>query len=564
MFKSPWLARSFLILFIPLGIWACLDVGMAWDDFYEQHTFAINYLVAHDLIEGSQNAYNALITHHDRYYGMGFHAPAYLIAHLLESLVNQAPSLGPGNNPLDLELFLNIITLKHIAVFLCFVLSGYLVKRITQSITASTALGAGAMISFLLWPYLLGHSLMNIKDMPFAFAWLLATFWALRLFDRVTNNQSYEISPTPLSTKDYVILALISAWLVSIRISGILILIEYGILACFAFYQFKSQSRFQCQSHQVQGHQITRKTLLQNMGLFFGVFFLAVYLLYPLFWLNPIEFFNAIAYQTHNPIGIDTYTAGELISNRAVGLRYLLTWFLVKLPIIVLAGLALTPLLFISQIQKRCSAQNVAFQQGYIKIILLLCTVLAILLLLRLRQVHLYNELRHLLFLFPLLFIAAVSTLYFLSKSICAVLLILSSLIFAIDNIKLYPYQYTYLNEFTRLMPISEHFEKDYFALSASKTAKWLNTQSIKDVQCIFASPLHSWLAYIDQKAFPCNEDLPKNGLQNAKRPFLLYGQIRDPKTPAPLQSCHLLHEQKRSLFGSAYTFVMSRLYLCQ
>ena len=550
------LAILFLAIFIPLGIWASLDTGMAWDDIYEHHLFAINYLAIYDLLHHKYHAYNALATHHDRYYGIGFHAPAYLIAYLIDSIAGHAPSLGPGNDPLNLDLFLNIITFKHISIFLSFVLSGYLVKLITQSITVSKHFGTLAMICFLLWPYLLGHGLMNIKDAPFAFAWLLSTWWALRLFEKALHHAIVAPKEEWLNTKDVLVLALMCAWLTSIRISGILIFLELGIFTLIAIYQISTHPK-------IGFRFVSSYQSIKAISIFLVVFFLIVYILHPLFWLNPLEFFNAILYQSRNPIHIDTYTAGEFISNRSVGLRYFLTWFLVKLPAIVLLGLACTPLLLLPQIQKRLGVRQSLFQPGLFKILALLGSVLAILFSLRLNQVHLYNDLRHLLFLFPLLFIIGVSALYFFSKKICIFFLIASSIVFAIDDVRLHPYQYTYLNEITRQLPISEHFEKDYFALSASKTASWLNRHPPKLVACIYASPLHSWQAYIDKSQFTCNQNYPAKGLQNVQRPFLLYGQVRDPRHLAPLPNCQLLNQQERTLFGSAYRLQMSRLYLC-
>ena len=55
------------------------------------------------------------------------------------------------------------------------------------------------MVFYLLYPYLLGHSFYNPKDIPFLFAWIVSTYICIEIFLKVLrrettyNNAKFEI-----------------------------------------------------------------------------------------------------------------------------------------------------------------------------------------------------------------------------------------------------------------------------------------------------------------------------------------------------------------------------------
>jgi hypothetical protein len=534
---TSWLKSLFWLTFALIGLWAALDAGIGWDEQYELNVYLLNSNAVKGLLHGDMSNYNILLNHQDRYYGIGFHVLTHAFAFLASYI-----SINP-------DLFTIIgkqLLIKHIPIFFTFLLSGVLVNRILFSITNNRLISFLGLIAFLLWPYLLGHGLMNIKDMPFLFAWLLCTYQALLIFEHnlvVADPKNFR--------KNIFILALCSGWLLTIRISGILIFIEYAVFGLLAFIHLGHKKSFQ---------YFSIRALWTISLIFLLPFFSIVFLLYPIFWHNPIEFLNAIFYQSHNPIQMDTLTGGVIISNRDFLLKYILIWLAVKLPLAILLGLALTPLLLYKLIKA-------ADRQLHIRLEIVLglfLTAVIILIFLIINRVHLYNELRHVLFIFPLLFIVAISSLYFTSKKLSAALLVMSSIVFVVDDVKLHPYQYTYLNEAIRFFPVSQQFEKDYFALSAGKSAAWLNDQSNAKADCIYASPIHVWLFQIDRAKFPCNQGYPGHDLNNEKIPFLLYGQVRKQDGFIPLPTCQVLHAETRQLFFSDYKLQMSHLFACE
>ena len=70
-------------------------------------------------------------------------------------------------------------------------------------------------------------------------------------------------------------------------------------------------------------------------------------------------------------------------------------------------------------------------------------------------DVNLYDELRHILYLIPLILIVTFSIIYFFSKKLLLFLSIASIFIFTIQNFNMYPYQYTWFNLFSNFININ-------------------------------------------------------------------------------------------------------------
>ena len=56
---------------------------------------------------------------------------------------------------------------KHISVFILFLISGLFLRKIISLITKNKFHANLSSIFYLLYPYLLGHSFFNVKDIPF-------------------------------------------------------------------------------------------------------------------------------------------------------------------------------------------------------------------------------------------------------------------------------------------------------------------------------------------------------------------------------------------------------------
>jgi len=296
--------RLFLAIYLPFGIWACLHAGISWDELIEFETLKVNINAVQGLFSGSLTEYQSLLNYRDRYYGIGFHVISHLITQI--ALWVNSYVFTFSENPSE-------ILFAHLSVFLAFVLSGLLVKSILEKITDSPANASLGMMVYLLWPYLLGHSFVNVKDVPFLFAWLLCTNIYLKILQLWYLQFSCSKKQALLQ---FFLLGLATAWLLSIRISGLLIFIEYA--AFFLVYLLLGK----CRLRQVIG--------ISHLVAFVLPFAFGVFILYPVFWYNPLEVGNAIQYMSQHPWDGDTLTAGRFLAPRHFS--YFYTMYELKIP----------------------------------------------------------------------------------------------------------------------------------------------------------------------------------------------------------------------------------------
>lgn len=539
--KIHWI---FFVLIALLGFWACLDIGVGADEEAERATLVINLAAISGFFSGDHTAYQALLAHPDRYYGIGFHLPASLISHFFEITSKKLGLVLPISNP---------IIFAHISIWICFVGAALIMRSLFYRLTNSQATSLIGMLCFILWPYLLGHGLMNIKDMPFLFAWLLCTIVVLPFAKALHSDMT---SFGAISSSRWIALGLATAWLLSIRISGVLIFIEYGCLLLTACYF--SNSRTAVKAIAQAGIN------LKNILLFTFTFLSALIALYPVAWTNPLQLLNAISYMSHHPWVGTTLTAGRFIAPTTKLYFYLPIWLLAKLPIISIIGLALTPwILYRAHQAPKVQPRVMSFSAAVIFGLAL--GVVLILLSLIVMRVGLYNELRQTLFLFPLLFLIGVTCLFWFNHKIALAGLIITSALFAWDNVVLYPYNYSYLNEIARQRPAIQYFETDYFGFSAGRTARWLSQHpEMSNQGCIYAWPTHLLSYELNQKKYPCLRDSQGNGLNIPKdKPSLLYISQRNLINFHIPEQCQFIHSEEITLPTSKNPLIMGKLFRC-
>lgn len=535
-----------LFVFISLiGFWLCIDIGVGADEEAERTTLLINLAAISGLFSGDTVAYQTLLIHPDRYYGIGFHLPASFISHFFEIVSKHFALTLPVSNP---------IIFAHLGVWVCFVGAALLMRALFYCLTGNHTISLAGMVCFVLWPYLFGHGLMNIKDMPFLFAWLLCTITVLPLALALNGDKA------PLGTISagrWIALGLATAWLLSIRISGILIFIEYGCLLLSSWYF--SDRRTAVKSILQAGFN------LKKILLFALTFQFTLIALSPVAWSNPLQLINAIEYMSHHPWVGTTLTAGRFIAPTTKLYFYLPVWVLAKLPLIAILGLAVSPWIFYRTLRKSKAQSGLIPFSGAILIGLAL-SALTIVLALIIMRVGLYNELRQTLFLFPLLFLIGVTCLFWFNQKIALAGLIVTSMLFVWDNIVLYPYSYSYLNEIARQRPAIQYFETDYFGFSAGRSARWLSQHAQWSKQgCIYAWPAHLLSYELDRQNYPCLLDSKGNGLNIPKdKSSLLYISQRNLiNFHIPLQ-CQLIHSEERTLPLSKNPLIMGQLFFCK
>lgn len=514
-----------------LGVIVSLKVGLSYDEDAEFRTYRMNMTAIAGLFDGDLKPYLELTQYFDRYYGIGFHLISHGLGAWLNTLVgNLLPYSALGSR----------LIWAHAVVFLTYICSGIVFRFCILRLTGDHLISVLGMFMFLLWPYLFGHSMMNVKDIPFMCAWLCCTLQALRIFQAPNLTSQTFIW-------NFALLGVITAWLISIRISGILIFIEY---AWFSLFLVRRLANLWIDT-----------SIYKLLGRAILIFLLALvsvlFALYPIAWHNPSEFLNAIRYMSSHPWLGNTLTAGELIEPKTRMPFYLASWLMVKLPIVALAGLGITPLvLWKAYSKKHFSLRHSAL----LAIVLSVVTILSVLVLMR---VSLYNELRQILFISALLLMIAVVGIYYFSRSLSITVLMLTIGTMSLDSIYMHPYQYSYVNEVARNTHKGSLFETDYFGLSVSETARWLNQSSVDGAsQCVYVPSAHLWKFEINPNKFPCVENFPGD-LSLIKKPFVFFVQARGPNAYGAPLGCHPLHLESRKLPFSKVILRMGELYGC-
>jgi hypothetical protein len=253
----------------------------------------------------------------------------------------------------------------------------------------------------------------------------------------------------------------------------------------------------------------------------------------------------------------DTLTAGELVEPKTRLIFYIASWLLVKLPLFTLLGLiTVTYFLLRNLFNQMLQLQESATWA-------LSLTVVTIIGLLIIQRAALYNDLRQILFVMPLLLMISIIGFSWISKKACTILLSVTACLMLIDDIHLQPYQYIYVNEMARYTDVGKKYETDYFGVSVKEMAHWLNGSTVDgNSQCLYVPASHLWGYEINPKKFPCVQGFPGD-LSLIKEPFLFFVQARSVTNFRPMPWCHLLHFEERVMPFSDAKMRMGELYQC-
>ena len=345
-----------------------------------------------------------------------------------------------------------------------------------------------------------------------------------------------------ISISEILLISFATSYLLSIRIAGILIFVHYlTLLLLFSSLEKNNLFNFLKEN---------KKRIL----FFIFLVILFVYFLYPVFWKNPFLIFDAINQMKNFPQGVCTLTLGQCMKALNLPNSYIFIWLFYKLPLLILIGLLVLPL-----VEKKIfnnTKQIIIFGS-------ILLSVIIIIFLLIVFDVNLYDELRQILFLFPLLMMIGFISFYFFSRRILIILSFLTILIFIIQNIFIYPYQYTWFNSLSYFKNINKNFELDYWGVSGLNIAKKINqSDKLANLRnnCIYAAPLHVIEPFLNEK-FKCKKMLhsiyPKT---NEK--YILVKFTRNIRRDNP-SDCSLIFEETYKLNLFQKDLKVGEVYVC-
>ena len=515
----------FFSIYFLIGTYLSITNGISHDQFHEQLNWKINFDAIIGLIQ-NDNGYQQLLDYKDKYHGIAFHYFSQPIQLLSNNFI------GKINN-VNLE-YAHYIS-RHLAIFIIFSVSGIFFYLLSFKISEDRNFSFISTAIFFLYPYLFGHAQINGKDIPFLSLWLICTYYLFLLVENFFNDKK-------ILTKNIIIISFFTALLISIRITGILVLLEY-LIAIIIFINVKKINTFQF--------------LLKNVFYFVIFIFslvLFIYFLNPILWLDPTEFFKAISWMGKYYHDICTLTLGECMSALNLSPTYYFIWFFFKLPIMVLVGLFIYPL-----IEKKIFNNSITtIYYGTLGL-----TFIFILFIFILKNVALYDEIRHIMFLIPLIFLISFYNIFIFNKKTFYFLSILLLFFFISENIFLKKYQYTWLNSFAKLTKIEKNFETDYLGISNKNLQKeiinYSKKQNINKDICIYGGPYNG--AYLEQFNFSCFKNY--SALDSAKfRPFFVYQNVRNLKRSNP-KDCKLILNESYKYTFSKQKISVGKLWYC-
>ena len=311
-------SKNYLLLFLLFiytltGIYLSLTSGISHDEYHEQLNWEINSKAVKSFFLNGN--IQELLDYKDKYHGIGFH----FISQPIQILINDFVS---SYN--EVSIYGALLISKHSVIFFLFSISGIFFYLLCLRISKNSFFSFLSTSLYLLYPYLFGHAQINPKDIPFLSIWIIATYFFL-----ITLEDLY--FEKKINKKIIITIAFFVAYLISIRISGIIIFIEF-IVGLAVLFNIKKINFY-----------IFIKQNYLNFFIYLIALLFFIYILNPIFWTNPLEIINSILWMGKYYNDVCTITLGKCLKSLNLPSSYYFIWFFFKLPILVIFGLALFP-----------------------------------------------------------------------------------------------------------------------------------------------------------------------------------------------------------------------------
>jgi hypothetical protein len=330
--------------------------------------------------------------------------------------------------------------------------------------------GAIATVLLLLMPRYYGHMFNNPKDLPFAVGYV----WSLVCLARLLPVQDRVRWPALIG------FGVAAGATMAVRAGGIILFAYLGlVVAAGALVRLRTD-----------GPRRWLRGLPQHIAYFLVPFALAyslALLAWPWAQQQPMtRFVEALQSLSRFPHDVEMLFGGRVIRSTDLPLSYIPTWLLITLPEIVLVLLvAGAGALTWSIMRKRAGMGTVLAQ----RIGMLIFTVVFPLGYAVIREMVLYDELRHFLFVLPVLAVIAAVTADHLWKLVqrrsrhkktIGALLVAYAVYHLVLLVQYHPYQYTYFNRVIGGLPGAHgRFDTDYWGHSYKEAvgalATWVN-----------------------------------------------------------------------------------------
>ena len=450
----------------------------------------------------------------------------------------------------------NYYNYSHITSMIFF--AGTIATTLALSKLSGTRNWTVPCILCLWWPSFVGHSFMNIKDIPFAFFYTLYTFLITKRLLAVKQK----------SASCYLISASIAGGcLISIKLPSVVAIIITETLASILAYAMLKRS--QPEDKKAIHLKRLRKSFLlpiatkMDVSLVFS--FGTFYIITPPAWQRPMEYARE-AFDVHsNHLWPGCTWFNGICSGKATNpedwsaISYFIDWFLAQTPVLILFLIAASILYsFLAAKNLLLKSRQISyFQLNSVPLILIFLQALLVPLLAIVGNSALYNTLRHLTFAIPATAILVVQGAEYFTQAvprskvlIIAIVATLSTAL-VIDNLQLSPYNYIYLNESSRLSVNIKLTELDYWGFSSGELMR--NVARTEEDRFGLVDGYRPMIAvYLDILK---RKDVP--GGPRFRAVFSTDDLRKD------TSACRTLSEIKRRMIGTP-NLLLSKAYLCE
>ena len=372
--------------------------------------------------------------------------------------VNYLHSFFPKTNIYDFRHLINALF-----GFLMFFFAGLTAKEIGGWKTALIAF-AFAVLS----PRLFGHSFANPKDIPFAAAYIIGIHQIIRFVKHLPE----------IRISNLIFLALITGISIAIRVSGLL-LIAYLIMSVFVFWAtdfFKTR--------RIKTSRLVLTTAAALSVSFAGYIFAGF--LWPYagtdFW-GPVKVLQKVS-------SFSVFNAYELFQGKwynawEIPLSYVPVWIWISSPVFIQLGIIALPFVFHRRIKGN---KNVILYS------LLLFFAAFPVIYIMVKHSNVYNGIRHLLFVFPVLAVVTALAWQQILKAAkptavyytLTALLIASMIQPAVWSFRAHPYEAMYFSPLTGgNLAVFGRYETDYWGISTKEAVEKIAemTDSVRAVR---------------------------------------------------------------------------------
>jgi len=336
----------------------------------------------------------------------------------------------------------DVYAVRHLVNFLVFVVGLVFLYRLGLAGKMGGAASLGVCLALVLSPPLFAHAFYNSKDLPFLACFIAGIYTLLHLLTR----------PRAGSVLAH---ALVSAWLVAIRITGVLIPV---LTVAFAAYCV------------LRGARSNRVRLVVCATLYLVATTVLTWALWPTLWRDPVtSFASAFTTMSRYPWNNVVLYRGQLIPATDIPWHYALVWIAITTPLLYLAGFVPGLVVIVKRIIQQTG--DPVSPANLFPLLLLAWLVLPLASVIGLHSV-MYDGWRHLFFIYPaLLLIAAEGFMavrpYRIASMVVAGVVVIGLLDIGRFMIQAHPQQQVFFNGIVGGLPGARfHYEMDYWGLS--------------------------------------------------------------------------------------------------